>query len=214
MKTGMSVQSEGDDAVLGEEHAGVSDETPDTEEEAEAGEETGETPMEKTKADAPKDLSLVRKAEAALFLANRVVPWDELSKVMGVSRPSARNLVEVLKQEYEQKQGAIEVVISEEGAVLQAKPEFLQGVSELSKKPDLSRKATKILALVAKKGSLLQSELKKYFRGEIYDYTTELKQAGYIESEKRGNTRLLKPSKKFLENFQLAQIASGIDETK
>ena len=88
--------------------------------------------------------------------------------------------------------------------MLQAKPEFLQNASELSKKPDVSRKATRILALVAKKGGMLQSELKKYFRGEIYEYTTELKEAGYIDSEKRGNTRYLRPSKKFSANFQIA----------
>lgn len=149
------------------------------------------------------DDRMVRRLEAALFLANRLVTFDEISRVTGVTRQTARTLAETLKGEYEQKKGAIEVMVGDEGAVMEAKSEFLENVSELSKRPDLSRKATKILALVAKKGGLLQSELKKYFRGEIYSYTTELKLAGYLESEKRGNTRYLKPSKKFSENFQM-----------
>ena len=34
---------------------------------------------------------------------------------------------------------------------------------------------------------------------------TELREAGYLESGRHGNTRLLKPTRKFYEEFQLAQ---------
>jgi len=77
-------------------------------------------------------------------------------------------------------------------------------VAGLSKDTGLSRKSTKILGLIAKRDGLLQSELKNYFRGEIYAYVTELKEAGYLTAEKKGNTRLLKPTKKFEESFQLS----------
>ncbi|HLC38313.1 MAG TPA: SMC-Scp complex subunit ScpB [Candidatus Norongarragalinales archaeon] len=149
-----------------------------------------------------KIADVLKTLEAALFLANRVVSFEELSSVTGVSKAALRTVVEKLQEDYTQKQGAIEIIIAQDGASMQVKPEFLQNVSELSKKPDLSRKSTKILALVAKKGQLLQSELKKYFKGEIYLYTTELKEKGYVDWEKKGNTRLLKPSKKFMETFQ------------
>lgn len=199
MKTGMSVETadetlaqmpEGDSAVQASEAEQFEDEAP----QAETITERRKTP----------DLKMVRQVEAALFLANRLVSFEELSRVMSVSKQTARTLAESLKEEYDSKESAIEVVVGEQGALLQAKPEFLHNVSELSKKPDVSRKATRILALVAKKGGLLQSELKKYFKGEIYQYTTELKEAGYIDSEKRGNTRYLRPSKKFSDNFQIA----------
>lgn len=150
----------------------------------------------------PKDLT--KTLEAALFLANREVTFEELTAITGVTKQLVRSMAEKLRDEYQTRESAVEVVLAQDGASLQVKPEYLHGVSELSKKPDLSRKATKILALVAKKGQLLQSDLKKYFKGEIYLYTTELKDKGYVEWEKRGNTRLLKPSKKFLETFQLA----------
>ena len=205
MKTGMSVET-ADEALANEIPQGDGAvEAEDQMLEEEDAEEKPEQPeaIQGLKKKTP-DLRMVKSAEAALFIANRVVSFEELAKVMSISKQTARTLVEKLKEEYDSKEGAIEVVIGGEGAMLQAKPEFLQNASELSKKPDVSRKATKILALVAKKGGILQSELKKYFKGEIYEYTTELKEAGYIDSEKRGNTRYLKPSKKFSENFQIA----------
>ena len=205
MKTGMSVET-ADEALANEIPQGDGAvEAEDQMLEEEDAEEKPEQPeaIQGLKKKTP-DLRMVKSAEAALFIANRVVSFEELAKVMSISKQTARTLVEKLKEEYDSKEGAIEVVIGGEGAMLQAKPEFLQNASELSKKPDVSRKATKILALVAKKGGMLQSELKKYFKGEIYEYTTELKEAGYIDSEKRGNTRYLKPSKKFSENFQIA----------
>lgn len=203
MKTKMSVESSD---VIPEEEKEEDFEELEGAREAKAP-ESEEKPEEtefKPKRKYEGDLRLVRRTEAALFLANRVVSYEELGKLLGVTRQVARTLVEKLKEEYDSRGNAIGIVLGDEGATFEAKSEFLENVSELSKKPDLSRKATKILALVAKKGGMLQSELRKYFRGEIYTYTTELKEAGYIDSEKRGSTRYLKPSKKFLENFQLA----------
>ena len=211
MKSNIQIESASEDeTLLGQEMQGEA--SSDSSQENKNGQPAAQPEIQTSEGDIGKamgakknrDLTLVRKAEAALFLANRTVSLDELSKLLETSRGNARNLVELLRSEYENREGAIEVVLGEAGVMLQVKPQFLQGVSELSRKPDLSRKATKILALVAKKGGLMQSELKKYFKGEIYEYTTELKRSGYIESEKRGNTRYLKPSKKFTESFQLA----------
>ncbi|MFH1056512.1 MAG: SMC-Scp complex subunit ScpB [Candidatus Micrarchaeota archaeon] len=199
MKTSMNVESQEDSAIEPTETTALAQE-PKQEAEEELLED--DRPQKKR---GSVDFNLVKTIEAALFLANRLVSFEELSKVTNTNRQAARTLVEKLKDDYETKEGALEVVVADEGASLQVKPEFLQNVSELSKKPDLRRKSMKILALIAKKGQLLQSELKKYFRGEIYFYTTELKQKGYLESEKRGNTRLLKPSKKFAETFQMSQ---------
>ncbi len=95
-------------------------------------------------------------------------------------------------------------MLNAQEAVMQVKPDFLSNVAELSKEVDLSRKATKMLSLIAKKGKMLQSELKRYFRGEIYAYVTELKERGYVTSDKAGATRLLRPTEKFKQMFQIA----------
>ena len=156
------------------------------------------------------DLDKKRIIEAALFLANKPLSPAELAVLAHCSVKEASRFLYALQNEYEEGQTAlsIEVQMTEakvNEARMQVKSAYLPAVSALSKEVELSRKGLKILGLIAKKGQILQSGLKNYFRGEIYAYVTELKDRGYIISEKKGNTRLLKPTRKFFEHFQAAQ---------
>jgi chromosome segregation and condensation protein ScpB len=138
--------------------------------------------------------------EAALFIANKPMNFAELALLAKCTTKEAEKVCRELQKNYS---GGVEIMIEGRDAKMQVKAEFLQSVSSLSREIELSRKATKILALIAKKGQVMQSELKNYFRGEIYAYVTELKEKKYLVAEKRGNTRLLKPTKKFQESFQV-----------
>lgn len=151
------------------------------------------------------DLPLAKVAEAALFLANRELDVRELAKTTGRNAAELRVALEKVRAEYEARDSPVELLEKDGVYSLRVKPVYLEAVGGFSKKSDLSRKATRILALVVKKNGLLQNELRNYFRGEIYAYVTELREAGYLESGRHGNTRLLKPTRKFYEEFQLAQ---------
>ena len=151
-----------------------------------------------------KPIEKIRIVEAALFLANKPMPPAELAVLAKTSVKHAKDLALELRAEYERKGGALQIDFFNGEARLQVRPEYAGEVAGLSREVGLSRKGLKILALIAKKGQLLQSNLKKYFRGEIYEYITELKEQGYLVSEKSGNTRMLKPTKRFFEHFQIA----------
>lgn len=151
------------------------------------------------------ELQPISVLEAALFLANKPVTIANLSEITGVGKNECARLVEELRSRYEANGNAFEIVVNGDVTSLQVRGKFLSRVSRLSKQIDLTRKATRILALIAKKKQLLQKELPKYFRGEIYAYVHELKEAGYLDAQKYGNTRLLKPTQKFYDNFQLSE---------
>jgi chromosome segregation and condensation protein ScpB len=153
----------------------------------------------------PANPEHLRVVEAALFLVNKPLSFKEISEVAKCKPTDVEDLLELLKQEYESRNGAVELVVQQETASLQVRPDYLGHVSKLSKEIEVSRKGLKILALIAKKKEMLQKDLKHYFKGEIYAYVTELKNLEYITSERKGNTRLLKPTKKFLESFQVGQ---------
>lgn len=144
-----------------------------------------------------------RVIEAALFLSNKPLAYPELALIAKTSVKKAKEVAERLSKEYALRSTSIELVCDAVQATMQVKGDYLAPVAALSKNIEMSRKATRMLALVAKKGKLLQSELKKYFRGDIYAYIAELKELGYVSSEKSGNTRILKTTEKFRENFQL-----------
>lgn len=141
--------------------------------------------------------------EAIVFFENKSVDFEELKSITGFEVNRIKKLVEELKKEYESRETALEVVIGDKSVSMQVKSDYLRLLSKISKNVDISRKALKILGLIAKKKSIKQSELKKYFRGEIYSYVKELKEKEYINSEKSGATKLLKPTKKFYETFQM-----------
>lgn len=175
-----------------------------TAEKEEAVEEDTETALEEQFSEEPLDK--LKVIEAGLFLANRALNCADLAMLAHCTVKDAVKLVEELKQKYDSLDGSIEVVITGSGeASMQVKPKYLKPVSKLSKDVELSRKATRMLGLIGKKGELLQSELKDYFRGEIYAYVTELKELGYITSQKHGNTRTLKPTEKFHKTFQMSE---------
>ncbi len=149
-------------------------------------------------------LPLEKVVEAALFLANRELDAKKLGKMLGETPQRVLEAFKRISSDYDKRGGPIQLAVKEESAAFQVRPEYVNAVGALSKESNLSKKATRILALIAKKGSILQSSLPKYFKGEIYAYTSELKAAGYIESRKYKNTRLLTPAKKFYEHFQFS----------
>lgn len=150
-----------------------------------------------------------RILEAALFLANKPLTKEEINHVLPNQDLNA--LVNELNQSLENS--SLEVIYDGETARLQVKQEFLPKIKDLSKGPELSRKSMKILALIASKKHLLQKDLKNYFRGTAYDYIHELVSLGYLEKHRQGNTWMLKPTKKFEEQFQIVQKQAGIPNT-
>ena len=193
-----------------EEAVGELEEEAEEEEPAGAAPEKAKEPaageaVEEAKAQAIEERrDPLRVIEAALFLSNKQLNVAELALIARITVKRANELVKQLQEELSARNSAIEVVVENGLVSLQVKPAYLGAVAGLSKDTGLSRKSTKILGLIAKRGELLQSELKNYFRGEIYAYVTELKEAGYLTAEKKGNTRLLRPTKKFEESFQLS----------
>ena len=149
-------------------------------------------------------LPLEKVVEAALFLANRELDAKKLAKMLDEKPQRILEAFKRIALDYDKRSGPIQLAIKGDSAVFQVRPEYVNAVGALSKESNLSKKATRILALIAKKGSILQSSLPKYFKGEIYAYTSELKEAGYVESRKYKNTRLLTPTKKFYEHFQFS----------
>lgn len=153
--------------------------------------------------EAKPDLPLDKVVEAALFLANRGLTVKEMSKELGKPPREVRLALEKVRARLEEAGSPFQLALNEDEAAMQVKPVYLSWIGAFSKKSDLSKKATRMLALIVKKKRLLQKDLRQYFRGEIYAYITELKDAGYVESTKQGNTRLLRPTRKFYEEFQL-----------
>ncbi|MFH1247125.1 MAG: SMC-Scp complex subunit ScpB [Candidatus Micrarchaeota archaeon] len=143
--------------------------------------------------------------EASLFMANKPLSFEQLCQITKTNEDALLKAIESLKTKYEESEHAIEILINNETktVTMQVATKWLPLVASLTEKIELAKKSTKFLALIAKKGELLQSDLRKYFKGDIYEYVGELREKGYLERTKKGHSWILKPTKKFHEEFQI-----------
>ncbi len=146
-----------------------------------------------------------RVIEAAMFIANRSLLFEELSEVLHIPKEEISNLCGELKREYDERGSALQIMITEKSVSMNIRPEYVRSVEAFSKEKEISKKALKILAFIAKREKVLQSELRKYFRGDIYAPVKELAEKEYISSKKKGRSRLLEITKKFKESFQISE---------
>lgn len=151
------------------------------------------------------EYKLQRTIEAALFMANKPLSFAQLQELCKTNEENLAKALEALKKSYEESNRAVEIVVNNEtsSASMQVRINWLPAVASLTQKIELAKKSTKFLALIAKKGELLQSDLRKYFKGDIYEYVGELREKGYLERTKKGHSWILKPTKKFHEEFQI-----------
>ncbi len=165
-----------------------------------------QTHLEKEEA----DYKVQRVVEAALFMANKNISFTDLAQLAKTDEETTFKALEELKKQYETGDRAVEIMLNGDAktAAMQVRTKWLPNVAALTDKVELHRKSLKILALIAKKGELIQSDLRKYFRGDIYEYVGELREKEYLERAKKGHSWLLKPTKKFKEEFQISESTS------
>ncbi len=146
-----------------------------------------------------------RIVEASLFMANKPLSFVQLCELTKADEETLLKALESLKAKYEEGERAVEVLVNSDvkTASMQVRVKWLPAVAALTEKIELAKKSTKFLALIAKKGELLQSDLRKYFKGDIYEYVGELREKGYLDRVKKGHSWILKPTKKFHEEFQI-----------
>ncbi|MEK6953906.1 MAG: SMC-Scp complex subunit ScpB [Candidatus Micrarchaeota archaeon] len=149
---------------------------------------------------------------AALFLANRPVSMDELGLTLKLKADDAEGFIAELADDLKAASSPFKVSVFEDPnklagsqVKLELEDHYLAAVSHLSKEIEFSKKAQKILALIAKKKELMQSELKYYFKGDIYEAVDELVKLKYLTMEKHKNTWKLKPTKLFFDRFKMVE---------
>ena len=149
---------------------------------------------------------------AALFLANKPLSMEELSIAAKCKLDDVDGYVAELSDDLRKAGFSLKVSVFEEAGKLagtmvklDVDEAYLPHVSHLSQQIVFSKKAQKILALIAKKKELLQSELKYYFKGDIYEAVQELVDLKYLQWEKYKNTKKLKPTKLFSEKFKMVE---------
>lgn len=139
--------------------------------------------------------------EAALFMSNNPLSYKQLSELTGANQKETKFLVEELKKELQPEQRGVFLLETKEGFQLRVKPEYIPSVRHLTPYQDMGKGLLRVLAFVAYKQPVTQSQIVKVIGNRTYEYVKELENRGLIRTIKHKRTKALMPTKEFAEYF-------------
>ncbi len=150
-----------------------------------------------------KGEKLKSSVEAALFMANKPVSIEKLSKMFKTDSEKIKEVIEEFKREFEKPEHGVHVIETSQGYQIRVKPEFASSVRRLTPYRDLGRGLLRVLALVAYKQPITQAEIVKVIGNRTYEYVRRLEERGLIKTMKHSRTKALIATKEFANYFGL-----------
>ncbi len=142
--------------------------------------------------------------EAALYVSGRALTLEELADIIGKSQSTTQKLLDDLSFEYNQKEGALEVVaLPKDRYVMQLKPELTPRVGKLIPGGLLSFATLQTLVFIALKQPIIQSELVAQRGTHSYDHIRDLVDKKFVDAVPEGRSKLLTTTKLFADYFGL-----------
>jgi segregation and condensation protein B len=150
-----------------------------------------------------RDEKLKAKIEAALFMSNQPVSLEKLSKMFKADQERIKEALNEFKEEYNKLEHGIYILETPAGYQIRVKPELISHVGTLTPYKELSRGLLRVLAMVAYKQPITQSEIVKVLGNRTYEYVKKLVEKGMIKTEKHSRTKALVATKEFANYFGL-----------
>ncbi|VVB73887.1 Segregation and condensation protein B [uncultured archaeon] len=150
---------------------------------------------------APEQKDLEQKIEAVLFMSSKSMSIIELEKATGADAASIKLAIKNLQEIYSQRGSWIEFIRVDKSFLMRLKPERTDTVSSFVQETELSKRALRVLAIVAQRDGILQSKVSRMLGAIVYDAVPELVQKGYLHTEIKGHSKVLKLTQKFRNYF-------------
>ncbi len=153
-----------------------------------------------------------RLIEAALFISARPMSLDELRTLTGIGALGfLRKTLEDLRDEYAQRESAIEIIEMEGKYEMRVGQGYIDRVKQFAQDAAISRPALKTLAFIARNDGVLKSELCKRLGSGIYQDVKELVEAGFVKPKKSGRSSKLFLTEKFRQYFEMKKVKAPQD---
>ncbi len=144
------------------------------------------------------------KVESILFVLGRAASTDELARMASVgSIGLVKQAIKDLKEDYRDRETALEIIEENEKIKLNIKKEYLHLTTNLLEETELDQPTQETLALIAYKQPVFQSTIIKVRSTTAYEHIKKLKELDFVTAEKKGRTRLLKTTPNFYHYFDV-----------
>lgn len=137
--------------------------------------------------------------EAILFSSARPLEAKSLMNALGTkSEPDLHQLISDLERTYNSPRHALRIVtLPEERYVMQLKPEFTAIVRRYVKRPLFGKAVMRTLSFIAYHQPVYQSRVAAARGSGSYKHIRILAEAGFVEAEQVGRTKLLNTTSMF-----------------
>ena len=144
--------------------------------------------------------------EAALYVTGRPIDVKTIGAVVGVrSEDKVKELSRTLKEKYANDGSSLEVLELSDGRfVMQLRPQYVRHVKRLATRQLLTPGPMKTLSFIAYRQPVTQSYLAKVRGNLTYAHVRQLREAGLIEEQKLGRTKILRTTPNFADYFNLS----------
>ena len=156
--------------------------------------------------------NLEQKLEAILFMAAKSVSVFDLQKLTGADLYSIKQAISNLQHWYSSRTSWLEIIKVDKSYLMRLKPERTESVVSFVQETEISKRGLRVLAVVAKNDGVLQSKVVKMMGPSVYDGVKELTQKGYLHTEIRGHSKILRLTQKFKTYFGEIPVASKESE--
>lgn len=145
----------------------------------------------------------VNAVEAVLFSTGKGISVREISKILAGDEKRVREALNILMQEYEQRNSSLMIVEESDNWKMCVRENYINIVRKILPEAELSRSIMETLAYIAWKSPITQSEVIKIRSTKGYAHISELERMGFLTKERKGRTYLLKLGQKFYSYFDV-----------
>jgi len=144
--------------------------------------------------------------EAALFMSSNPLDMRRLVRILRTDIGRIEGMLQDLEASLEGEDRGMRLIKSKEGYQLKVKTPYLSSVRGLARFQDLRRGLLKVLAIIAYRQPITQSDIVKIIGNRTYEYVKILVNKGLIKAIKTGRTRALILTNEFAEYFGLDNL--------
>jgi len=146
------------------------------------------------------------RVEAILFTTGKHMTLQEIANLCGIgSEEYVKEILELLQKNYEERGGALCLLNENNAWKLDIRKKYNFLTANLLSNAELDNSTIKTLAMITYRQPVLQSDIIKMRGNGAYDHINILKERGFITSEKKGRTNLLRLGEKFYDYFDIIE---------
>lgn len=156
--------------------------------------------------DEAQEVESLKKLEAVLFVSGRFLNMQELISLSDLNPVLMKDLIEKLKEKYENQNSALEIVEKNNLWKMDVKLEYSDIINKLATgSAEFSKAEQETLAIIAYKQPIKQSVIIKIRGNKGYDHIKKFSELNLIKRKKEGHTHILTLSDEFYDYFNVSE---------